>query len=109
MIKQLAILLTICSWLVGCSVPLPDADICVANLAAQHLTCYNLYSDYQPVGNKLQLKPGATPHFKPFSAPSDVDKFTVLDPDSFGKVKAFLQAEQAKCAAQSSSLKAQTK
>lgn len=88
LIKLLLILLISFS-LIGCAINPPDADLCVVNAGAKHLTCYNLKRDYVPETGAL--KPEASPTFKPVSSLEDLNKYIVTDPDAFERIKIFTQ------------------
>ena len=88
------LLLITCSFLAsGCaSIALPDADLCIADPSRQRLICQHLSTDYDVVGNRLQLKPGAKPHVRALARPMDVDKWTCTDPPGWAAIKAWGQA-----------------
>ncbi len=80
--------------LAGCGVPRPDTELCIVNLPAKHLTCYNMSRDY---GQDGQLLPGVRAHFMPIPS---LNKYLVIDPTSLGHLKAYLQIlreEHSKC------------
>lgn len=85
---RLAILLTICSLVVGCAVPRPKANICILNAKDRELICYNLHDDYDKDG---KIKEDAKPLIIPIESLMELDKYTCTDPESFQKIKVWLR------------------
>ena|GEM_PF-2341856 len=72
--------------LVACSAPAPDTDVCVVNALQSRMKCYNLARDYDDDGN---IKPTASPTYKPCQNCEAVDKHIVTDSIGFQNLKAF--------------------
>lgn len=66
----------------------PDMDLCVINAPGKKLTCYNFKNDF---GDDGQILPSAKPHFKPAPTIESVNKHVAIDPDGFGKLKAYVK------------------
>lgn len=86
--RLLATLLIICSLYSCARIPKPNTDLCVINAPGQHLSCWNLKTDYNDNG---QIKPGVKPKIKVANSLNDVNKFIVTDPDGFAELKAYIK------------------
>lgn len=92
--RQLIPLWIICSIFSGCGIPRPDSDLCVVNAPGQYQICYNLKRDYDSKGRR---KPDAKPFFKPAHTIEDLNKNISMDPDSFARLKAYVNKLKSAC------------
>lgn len=67
--------------------PRPEATVCLINALGQYRKCYDMSSDYDSQG---KLLPSAIPSYKSTTTIEELDKFWVLDVDSFANLKAYL-------------------
>lgn len=75
--------------LISCAkITRPDMDLCVVNAPGKKLTCYNFKEDF---GDDGQIKPSAKPHFKPAPDIASINKHVAIDPEGFGKLKAYVK------------------
>lgn len=81
-------LLISCNLLSSCAPQRPDSEICVVNAPAMHMKCYNLKDDYDDEGN---LKPDASPLYRPTVRVEDLNKYIVMDSEkSFENFKTWI-------------------
>jgi hypothetical protein len=79
----------------ACSVPRPDADICIVDAPRSRLVCYNLKTDYGPSGGLLHE---AKPHFKELDNVG-IDKATLVSATDWPRVKAYILKLKQRCEA----------
>ena len=66
----------------------PDALICVLNAPGKKLTCYNTRTDFNSEG---YIKPGAKPSFHPIEGIQDINKYILMSPNDWVKIKAYIK------------------
>lgn len=85
-----ALLLAVSSLLLSCN-ERPDGFSCLVDAPPTRqprLICFHMQRDMDKNGN---IKPDAKPEIRPIASISDLDKYTVFDPNSWAAVKAWIR------------------